>query len=158
MLAFLIVMAACTTARQPAQPFVRFVVGLDRAEPIHAEALSKLIGQNSHCTDFGPRNGRIDCTSQELALFGMSVGKLDFRSTLGVGSILSLGPLAGVCIPIDAFDAAFGKGTLRQSCTDGVTCIYRVYRRSWGRLSLKLGNDLRAKSCVSAVVLDSYPG
>lgn len=160
MLAYLAVglATACATTREPTHPFVGFIAGLDRAEPIYPEALSRLIGQNSHCTNPGPSNGRIDFDNHDLELFGMQVGKLDFRSTPGHGSILILGPLAGDCISVDDFDAAFGKGSLMQGCSDGVICIYRVYRRSWGRLSLDPGGSPPAKSCVRAVVLDSYPG
>ena len=54
----------------------------------------------------------------------------------------------------DEFDQQFGQGFVHSTCTDGVICIYRSYKRSWGILSAGLDRDLSAK-CAKSIVMNT---
>jgi hypothetical protein len=144
----------CVSAQQT-QTFLDFIATLEKAEPIVPQHLERLIGQKPDCGD--PKYERIDCSTHGITLGGVKVKDIDFRSNRNNGSIFILNLREGDCLSVDAFDTNFGKGNTFQSCTDGVTCIYRAYTRPWGRVSLGLGDNV-SNTCVKSVILDSTGG
>jgi hypothetical protein len=154
-LAGLAIVSLVTCARPPerTRQLVEFVAALDRAEPIYPAALAGLFGWKPRCTAPAD-NGRVDCDAHDFDVAEVKIGHMDFRSGK-FGSLLILEPLEGDCLAVGAFDQRFGQGTDSSFCTHGVSCIGRLYRRTWGGLILDLGRDSSATICVKSVTLNT---
>jgi hypothetical protein len=134
------------------QRFLEFLSAVDQAQPPNRADLEHLIGRTLQCME--DPTGRIDCSAQDVEFAGVKVGGVDFRWTRNNGSILVLDHLTGECVRVDEFDKQFGQGFVHSSCTDGVICVYRSYRRSWGILSAGLDRDPSEK-CAKSIVMNT---
>ena len=132
--------------------FVDFVVALDQAQPVDRATLESHIGRTLECKQY-PNVERTDCDARDIDFFGVKVGYVDFRSTR-LGTLLILDRLSGDCVPVDQLDKRFGEGYFDSSCTDGVVCIYKYYKRNWGKLSAGLGGD-RSAPCAKLLVMNT---
>ena len=146
-------MSVATTAPTCREPsFLAFVQALDRAEPLDAAGLKRLVGPSLQCTENGVR---LDCEMHDLAVGGVRVALVDFRSTPGLNSsILVLGALDGECVPIADIERRFGPSELRRDCVDGPPCLYRVIARPRSRLSAGVADQ--SARCAASIALDSY--
>lgn len=152
--AFCFIMASTTPAwsappKSP-QPVLALVDALDRTEPIDRQRLEHLLGRPLECV----HEDGADCAAHDVALGDAKIGDLDFRIR-DRGSILILSAFSP-CVPVDALKARYGPLDFGPGCTDGVICIYLTAKRSWGKLSIGLGEDVSAP-CARSIVLDSFP-
>ena len=133
------------------QTIGQLVDAMDQAEPLDRRTLESLLGRQLPCS----LGSRIDCEAHDIVLGEEVVGDLDFRSTR-LGSILALTGFGKTCVSTKTLMDRFGPGALEQSCTDGVICMYWSAKRSWGRLSVGLPDDLKS-DCAKSVILNSIP-
>jgi hypothetical protein len=133
----------------PPATFMDLLETLDKAEPLDGAGIQRLTGWKLECGTPSSPGARFDCGGT-AEVGGVKVGNVDLRLAQRA-SFLSLDNLSGDCVEVRELDKRFGEGITRPACTDGVTCIYRSYNRSWGLISAFLGTSFSTQ-CTTRVI------
>ncbi|GEM_PF-6883568 len=94
------------------------------------------------------------CDGGPINLRDVKIGHVDFRQ-LGRGPFLALNDLSGACPPPDSLSRKIALSPPINGCSDRSTCMVRFANRPWGRFSVSIPNDPKAKQCAQSVIFDA---